>query len=93
MKMAYEDSDVLSVESGAIVRDATDRAVQQYSGPKTDFGWPPDDYQMEISLQGREWAWLLEQMEDWAPYSDLELDTLKKPVLDALGEPPYPRDW
>lgn len=91
--MACEDWDVASIESGAIVRDATDRAVGQYSGPKTAFGWPPNDYQMEISLRGREWARLLEQMEHWAPYSELELAAMKKPVLDALGEPPYPSDW
>ncbi|MFV0253001.1 MAG: hypothetical protein ACK5H2_06645, partial [Beutenbergiaceae bacterium] len=68
------------------VQDASDRAIAPYSGPRTSFGWPPDEYIVAIVLQEREWVWLLQQMDIW--HVDENTNGLKQLLIDALGDPP-----
>lgn len=85
---AATELDIVSFASGEIVRDATTRATDVYSGPKTSFGWPPDDYELTIALQDREWSWVLRQVEFWGAGDDFDEVETAKVLLAALGDPP-----
>jgi len=85
---AATELDILSFASGEIVRDATTRAIDVYSGPRTPFGWPPDDYGVTVALQDQEWSWVLRQLELWGAGDDFDEVETAKVLLDALGDPP-----
>lgn len=87
-KDAATELDIVSFASGEIVRDATTRATDVYSGPRTPYGWPPDDYEVTIALQDREWRWIFRQLELWGAGDDFDEVEATQALLDALGDPP-----
>lgn len=57
-----------SVEAGACVRDAGWRAAAAHPHLLNQFGWPPPDHPLEITLRRPQWEWVLSQLERWEPY-------------------------
>lgn len=88
MQDAAQNSEVLSFGSGAIVQDATHRAVSQYTGPTTSFGWPPDEHHLAITLEDGEWAWVFQHLDLWGYPDEFEQVAAKQFLTDALGDPP-----
>lgn len=87
MTAAAEDSDVLSFGSGSILRDAGTRAVGAYEGPRTSYGWPPDDHLVDIPLEDQEWVWVFKQLEQWGTMDASTVETMQF-LVDALGGRP-----
>lgn len=92
MKNAAENCDVISFGSGAVVRYATDRAVAQYTGSTTSFGWPPDEHEVTIVLEETDWAWVIQQLVTrGAADPTLDEAEVKQVLIDALGADPSVR--
>jgi hypothetical protein len=57
-----------SVIAGACVRDAGWRAAAAHPESLDQFGWPPPEQPLAITLRRSHWEWVLSQLERWAPF-------------------------
>jgi hypothetical protein len=69
MALDVVEGDVQTLTAGSRVRDAGWRASAAYDGPRGDYGWPPADHLLPITLRYDDWRWAQGELDRWAPYS------------------------
>ena len=79
------EADMESVTAGACVRDAGWRAAA--GEPDRDqYGWPPVDHVLEITLRRAHWIWVLYQLDRWAPYTKPPTSYALQQLIDTALE-------
>lgn len=61
------DGDVRTVIAGSCVRDAGWRASAECEGARDQYGWPPGERPLAITLRRSHWDWVLSQLDRWKP--------------------------
>lgn len=57
-----------TVIAGSCVRDAGWRASAAHEGERDEYGWPPRDCLLAITLRLEHWEWVLAQLDRWEPF-------------------------
>ena len=71
---------------GACVRDAGWRASATYAGDRDEYGWPPLEHLLPLTLRRAHWTWVLAQLDRWAPHARVELQATSI-ISAALADP------
>lgn len=61
------DGVMKTVIAGSCVRDAGWRASAAYDGELDEFGWPPRDHPLAITLRLKHWEWVRAQLTGGPP--------------------------
>ncbi|MFE5671058.1 hypothetical protein ACFQ58_05545 [Agromyces sp. NPDC056523] len=83
MAVDVVDAVMESVVAGSCVQDAGWRASAAYSGERDQFGWPPSEHLLPITLRRSHWDWILSQLDRWEPY---ETDGVAEDARGVIGE-------
>lgn len=70
MAVDVVDGVMEAVIVGACVRDAGWRASAEFQGARDQYGWPPQDHLLSVTLQRAHWEWVLGQLQRWAEYEE-----------------------
>jgi len=85
MAIDVVDAIIESVIAGSCVRDAGWRAAAEYEGTHDEFGWPPPEHLLSITLRRTHWEWTLSQLERWKPYeTDGHAATAQRFIAQAI---------
>lgn len=68
MAIDVVDGVMETVVAGSCVRDAGWRASAAYEGELDEYGWPPRDHPLAITLRLEHWEWVLAQLDRWDPF-------------------------
>jgi hypothetical protein len=68
MAVDVVDGIMESMLAGSCVRDAGWRASAEYQGSRDQYGWPPGEHLLGITLRRSHWDWLLAELERWKQY-------------------------
>ncbi len=66
MAVDVVEGDVQTLTAGSRVRDAGWRASAGYDGPRGDYGWPPLDHLLSITLRRDDWRWAQGELDRWS---------------------------
>lgn len=69
MAIDVVDGVMETVIAGSCVRDAGWRASAAHEGEHDEYGWPPHDQLLAITLRFAHWEWALAQLARWAPFA------------------------
>jgi hypothetical protein len=68
MAIDVVDGVMATVIAGSCVRDAGWRASAACEGEHDEYGWPPRDRLLAITLRLEHWEWVLAQLDRWVAF-------------------------